>query len=172
MSKVCYSPEGNPEMWDKCPEGYTSEKDWNMAVAAKEKEANDAAERERLKPENLIIAKYAEVDEKYAIAVAYFLSMYPSAEVALFDQQASSVEHYRATGNVDTFLRTLADTRMISVDDLVDKIEKRRNIYNDVMGQLLGLRYYYKDALDAIKDTATTTQLLDLDIKYQVQIGE
>lgn len=168
MSKICYSPEGNPEMWDTCPEDYTSEKDWNAAIAAKEKEANDAAERERLMPENLRVAKLKEIDDKFTAAMSGILHEYTDAEASLFPTQAKDVEHYRATGNVTPFLRTLADARMITVDELVDKIEKRVAQYNTVTANLLGLRYYYKDAIDALGDKATTVQLLDLDIKYNL----
>ena len=173
MSSICYSPDGNPEMWEVCPEDYTSEKEWNLQVQAKEKEAHDAAERERLKPENPLIEKRKEIDEKYTAAMSHLIAEYPDMEVKLmFDKQANDVAEYRSTGDVSELLSTLAATRMISVDELVAKIEKRKEAYDKVAATLLGIRYYYKDTLDSLGDSITTEQLLDLDISYRLTTEE
>ena len=169
MSNVCYSPEGNPEIWEVCPEDYTSEKEWNLQLQAKEKEAHDAAERERLKPESLLVEKRKEIDEKYNWAMSQLISEYPEMEATLlFEKQAADVAEYKRSGNVSTFLSTLAETRMISVDDLVYKIEKRKEAYDKTAATLLGIRHYYKDNLDSLGDSITTEQLLDLDISYAI----
>lgn len=169
MSKVCYSPEGNPEMWDTCPDGYITEESWLATKAAEEKAAHDAAEAERLKPENLLIERRLEVDDKYEAVMKDLIAEYPEAEsTLLFEKQSRDVEEYKKTGNVSDFLMTLANTRMISVDTLVGKIEKRKQRYDKLAATFLGIRYYYKDALDSLGEDATTQQLLDLDISYAI----
>ena len=166
MSKVCYSPEGNPEMWDTCPDGYITEESWLAAKAAEEKAAHDAAEAERLKPENLIMERRTEVDAKYEAVMKHLIAEYPDAEaVFTFNKQAEDAAYFRETGTATPFLRTIADTRMISVEELVNKIERRKEVYEAASAVALGLRYYYKDALDSFVDP-TTQQLLDLDISY------
>lgn len=76
---------------------------------------------------------------------------------------------YKNTGDVSDFLRNLADTRMISIDELVNKIEICKKQYDKVMSTLLGLRYYYMDVLSSL---TTTEQLLDLDISYKLTVED
>lgn len=153
-------------MWDTCPDGYITEESWLVAKAAEEKAAHDAAEAERLKPENLLAERRLEVDAKYEAVMKDLIAEYPDAEaVFTFNKQAEDAAYFRKTHIATPFLRTIADTRMLSVEELVNKIERRKEAYEAAAAVALGLRYYYKDALDSFVDP-TAQQLLDLDISY------
>ena len=166
MSKICYSTEGNPEMWGECPEGYISEEDWNVKKEAEEKAANDEAERIRLLPENIRASIKEKIEEGFDAAVSSYLKEYNSAEAALlFDKQVMEVANYHKFGYPSVFLENLAATRLLTVEELVGKIERAVASYDKVMSTLLGLRYYYNEALESLE---TTEQMLDLDITYRL----
>lgn len=167
MSKICYSPEGNPEMWDKCPEGYTTEESWVAMREAEEKAAHDAAEAERLDPANLRASVLRNIDDLFSMAVSAITQSYPEEEATFaFSRQAEDVALYRRTNIVTPFLSTLAKTRMIPVEELIRKIEHRKEVHDGAMALAVGLRYYYRDAIVGLEEP-TAQQLLDLDVSYK-----
>ena len=61
-NNVFYSPEGNPEVWDKKPEGYFTEEEWK---AAHPDPAPEPPSPEELKAQRIteIISRLGEIDK-------------------------------------------------------------------------------------------------------------
>ena len=168
MSNTYYSPEGNPEIWDSCPEGYFTEAAWQQKqeIAAREKAEEELAIK--LLPENLYAAKNTEIDDKYTAAMVRLNAAYTKDEASTFYQQLTEANLYTADNTTyNAFLENAAKQRGITVEELVTKILERADVYAAKAGYLTGKKAAFKATLRAIGN-ADSAALQDFAVDYTI----
>lgn len=169
MSNTYYSPEGNPEIWDRKPKGYMSVAEWEVYSAAQQKIKDEEAEKERLLPQNLYVTRLREVEASYVKAMARLTRKYPDAETSTFYRQLQEAKDYLAnSATADApFIINAAKQRNISPTALANSILEKADTYAAISGYLTGLRYKYAKIIQDIGPTSTEA-LLNVDIDYAI----
>ena len=169
MSNTYYSPEGNPEIWDRKPKGYMSVAEWEVYSTAQQKIKDEEAEKERLLPQNLYIARLQEVETSYTKAMAKLTRKYPDAETSTFYRQLQEAKDYIANSvTADApFIINAAKQRNVSPTSLANSILEQADTYAAISGYLTGLRHKFTKAIADIGPTSTEA-LLNVAIDYTI----
>ena len=126
--------------------------------------------------------KKAEINNKFSGVMNRLSSRYPAAEVATFARQEAEAKAYLLDKTIDTpYLTEVAKTRGISLDELVAKITKNCDSYNQIAAYHIGLRHKFLDALiktiEHIEETSTKEELneaikgiIAIDVDYSIEI--
>lgn len=168
MANIFYSPLGNPEMWETCPDGYFSEATWLQKEEVAKKEREDEEYKKSLLPQNLYPVKYKEIVAAYEKALAKLTNKYPEMEQTTFYRQLSEANNILNSVASDTpFIDNAAIQRGVSRQALAQSINDNADTYAAISGYLTGKKYKLLKDLGSI-DTATTESLLNLNIDFSV----
>lgn len=93
--------------------------------------------------------KLSEINNKYNIATESLVSTYPATELLTFDKQEQEARMYMKDDSSDIpFLKNLAESRGIELDDLVQRVIKKADTFSNAVSILTGQRQKYEDMLD------------------------
>lgn len=169
MNNIYISPEGNPEVWDKRPEGYFTEIEWEQKQLIQKQEAEELERQEAAKPSNLYPARLTEVEEAYTKAISKLTAKYPDTEAATFYRQLQEARDYLTDSDVADvpFLTNAAKQRNMSILELAHKIVDNADTYAALSGYFVGIRHRLVSELNAIGAT-DTQKLLDVNIDFSI----
>lgn len=93
--------------------------------------------------------KLSEINGNYNSAVSTLVSTYPETELLTFDKQEKEAREYKKDNSSSTpFLKLLAEFRGITLDELIDKVIIKADLFQENVAKLTGLRQKYEDELD------------------------
>ena len=139
------------------------------------------------KPYSVYVSeKKTEINNKFSAAMRSLTSRYPDMEVATFAKQEAEAAAYLVDPKTPIpYLTTLADIRGVDVEELVLKVSKNCESYNESTAYYVGLRHKFLDMLTSmiehIEETSTKEELdeaikniiaLDIDYSKEVTINE
>lgn len=167
MSNTYYSPQGNAEVWNKKPSGYFTVSEWNAKVTAEEAIAKEEAERAYLTYDNMLRDKTAEVNAKFARAMAVLAGKYPKEEMDTFTTQETAARSF-LTGSDEylQYLTILASARETTVPELVQKIISNADKYHEYSALYVGTRHKYLDLLDTFSPETDPSTIRDIEVIY------
>ena len=172
MANTYYSPDGNAEIWKKKPAGYYTVEAWELKCKAEEAAAKEAAERAKFTFTNMYTQKLQEINTKFDTAMSVLTRKYPEAEAATFTTQETAAKSFLSgSSEYVPYLTLLADSREITVPELVAKIMKNAAEYHTNTAELIGTRHKYLDLLSSFPDTTDPAIIRDIDVSY-IRVGE
>lgn len=150
-----YSPNGNPEVWEKMPDGYVTEEDWFATHPEQEPTL-----------EEVKAAKLAEINAGCDAILKQAVSGYPETEQQTFYKQDAESAAYLENPETETpFLTILAAARGISLEDMVTKVRVKTDAFSRLSAFICGQRQAMEDALDACASVEEVEALL---VSYQL----
>ena len=147
-----FLPDGSPckiETWGPLPEGWTEEK---PVVPPTLEEARTA--------------KLAEINAGYSSVMGYIQAGYPLDEVLSWERQATQVRELVQNPDAEAlFVRTLAATKKITVEELCRRILANAVSWEPVAAMLTGCRHVMEDAAFSAE---TVEEIQAIKVSYPV----
>ncbi len=101
-----YSASGNPEVWDKQPEGYITVEEWESARAAEEAVAEAIRLAEYNKPENVRARKLAAIDAETSAAILAGFGYAVDGEILHFSYDRDDQQNFADSANAALLTQT------------------------------------------------------------------
>lgn len=108
----------------------------------------------------LINAQKQLINADFETAMQQVTTGYPSNEISSWSKQESEARAYLADAEATTpLIDALAQSRLISKAELVERIIAKANLFAGVSGNLIGKRQGLEDQLDALDENATSEDI-------------
>ena len=168
MSNTYYSPQGNPEVWNKKPSGYYSVTDWEAKVAAEAAIQKEVEHREYFTYANVLKDKISEVNTKFTKAMDVLSNKYPKEEMDTFTAQETAARSFLSgSSEYIPYLTILASAREVPVPELVKKIVNNADEYHKQSAMFVGTRHKYLDLLASFPEDTDPTVINDVEVIYE-----
>ena len=110
--------------------------------------------------------KLAEINGGFSEMVSRVSGDYTQGEVNTIDQQVEEANAYMANNNAACpMLRSIADARGITMDDLCQKVLAKHTAYSIAVGKLLGQRQKLEQKLE---ECTTAAQVEKITVAYSI----
>lgn len=150
-----YSPNGNPEVWEKMPDGYVTEEDWFATHPEQEPTL-----------EEVKAAKLAEINAGCDAILKQAVSGYPETEQQTFYKQDAESAAYLENPETETpFLTILAAARGIDLATMVTKVRAKTDAFSRLSAFICGQRQAMEDKLENCK---TIEEIQDIKVEYDI----
>lgn len=153
--KTFYSPSGNPEIWDEnnVPKGYFTEEQW---ISNKNNNI-----------ELVFDEKMKEIDALCKMSIENISEDYSKEEISTFEKQEKEAREYLKNKDADIpFIKSIAEIRNMSIDELANKIIEKNDIYSKRYGEIIGQRQKLEKTIKELKEQGNVKKLRETHIYF------